>query len=53
MTKGHFPLGELGLGAFTPFESDKVVILNLFGFNKERGEIVKQSHKKIKLQGIP
>jgi hypothetical protein len=39
---GHFPLGELGLGLFTPSKAHKVSNLNTFRFDKASRKIVQQ-----------
>jgi hypothetical protein len=36
--EGHFPLGELGLGKFTPSKPDAVATLNSFFFDKIKDE---------------
>jgi hypothetical protein len=52
LIRGHFPLGYLGLGEFTPSKSNGVARLDVFIFNKARGEIVYQSQKKLRLLGV-
>jgi hypothetical protein len=42
LTRGNFPLGELGLGVFTPSKSWKVANLKLFRFKKESEKIIQQ-----------
>jgi hypothetical protein len=49
MTRAHFPLGELGLSAFTSSKLDKVGGLYSFVFDKVRGDILKKYHNNINL----
>jgi hypothetical protein len=52
ITRGNFPLGDLGLGKLFPSNANGVTILDFFIFNKIKGTMVKKSFKKIKLQGF-
>jgi len=47
----HFPLGELGLGAFTLSKAQTVANLNTFKFNKEFGKILLQKTRKLPVYG--
>jgi hypothetical protein len=47
LIRGHFPLGELGLGFYTPSKARKVANLNSFRFAKKLGKIIVQKIKKL------
>jgi hypothetical protein len=47
LIRGHFPLGELGLGVFTPSKAQKVENMNSFRFDKDSGKIFQSKHQKI------
>jgi hypothetical protein len=36
ITRCHFPLGQLGLGKFTPCKYDAIAILDAFVFEKKK-----------------
>jgi hypothetical protein len=52
MYRGHFPLGELGLGSYTPSNSKKVSKLNSFRLDKESGKIIKHKIRKLPVIGV-
>jgi hypothetical protein len=52
LTRGNFPLGELGLGAFTPSKARKVANMNSFRFDKDLGKIVQQSIRRLHVSRV-
>jgi hypothetical protein len=49
----HFTLdSQVGLGKFTSFKSNVIILLYYFVFDKTKGKVVKKSYKKPKISGV-
>jgi hypothetical protein len=47
LIEGHFSLGELGLGDYTPSKSRNVANLNYLWFDKDSNKVILQKTKKL------
>ena len=52
LTRGHFPMGELGLRRLTSFKASRVADLGSFIFDRAQGKIVQRNVRTFPISGV-